>query len=165
MTLGVNVVEIAGDANKLLRQAKRPLPLRLKDNEPWDSAFALLTHAAVFTNLGLIVFTSHQVDVPLRYKLLTFFVLQHFYLVFMWFLKKIYPEVPLDVRHLNLKHQLIVKKHLDCVDDEDQGAHYHSALAQKQHGVWILDRDDEDDVVPPTKPLADLLSALACPVL
>lgn len=164
VTLATNVVEIAGDANKLLRQIKRPLPLRLKDNEPWDSAFALLTHGAVFTNLGLIVWTSHQVDVPTRYKLLTFFLLQHVYLIFMWFLRKIYPEVPVEVRHLNLKHHLIVKKHLDCVDDEDTTQNFHGALQSGTNasGVWILDRDDEDDdVLPPTKLLPDLLNALA----
>merc|ERR1719456_886736 len=38
-TLGMNVIECWGDAKMLLRTAKRPYPLRTKDNEPWDTAF------------------------------------------------------------------------------------------------------------------------------
>merc|ERR1719253_817966 len=146
-TLGTNVVEMAGDANKLLRQNKRPLVVRKKDNEPWDTVFALLTHFSVFTNLGMTVFTCHQLDLPLRHRCLLFFALEHVYLVSMWLLSKLRPAMPLEVRHLNLKHQLIVKKHLDCIDDEDLSASAAQVLGRQPHHVWILDRDDEEDDV------------------
>jgi hypothetical protein len=143
-TLGMNVIECWGDAKQLLRTSKRPYPLRTKDNEPWDTAFTLITHLAVFTNIGCVIFANTALDISFRSKILAFFLLEHVYFLVLIVLKSFFPPMPVEVRNLALKQAIIVKKHLEGATSEADGvlASFSMGAGHEPH---VLDRDDEDE--------------------
>ena len=59
-------------------------------------------------------------------------------------LKIALPEEPRDVRVMNWKQENIVRKHLDCVKEEDHEMRQ-NALQDKQYPMHITDRDEDND--------------------
>lgn len=57
-----NVMEIKGDAWKLLTVFQRPVPSGAEDIGTWQLIFTMLAAAAVITNAGLAVFTMSTFD-------------------------------------------------------------------------------------------------------
>lgn len=58
-----NVVEIKGDAWKLLKLYQRPIPASAEDIGMWQTIFLLISIAAVITNAGITVFTMDVLDI------------------------------------------------------------------------------------------------------
>jgi len=143
-TFGTNVIECWGDAGALLRASKRPHPLRARDNEPWDTAFALITHLAVFTNIALVVFADTELDLSMRHKIFYFFFLEHVYFGVLIVLKSFFPPMPVEVRNLALKQAIIVKRHLEGAAAESESV-LASTFATTAQEATVLDRDEDED--------------------
>jgi len=124
---------------------KRPLPIKVRDNEPWDTTFDILGVIALFTNGALVVFSSHEFDhCTIVEKIVIFFGIEHAVFFLRVLVKILLPECPRDVRILMLKQEHIIRKHLDCIDEEDHEIRQH-ALQDRYMPMEIADRDEDDD--------------------
>jgi len=134
-----------GDYKKLTNVFKRPFPIRVRNNEPWDTAMDIMGMVALVTNVAVVVFASKEFDAfTVVEKILVFFAIEHVVVVSRILLKIALPEEPRDVRVMNLKQENIVRKHLDCVEEEDHEMRQ-NALQDKQYPMHITDRDEDDD--------------------
>jgi hypothetical protein len=142
--LGSNLIEAWGDAHKMLRTCKRPYPGRAKDNEPWDTAFTLITHLAVFTNIGTAVFADTSLELTMTEKIIAFFLFQHAYFGVMLVVNYLFPPMPEAVKNLMLKQAMIVKKAVDgTMDDVSLVTAYQAPVILED--AEVKDRDDEDE--------------------
>jgi len=143
--LGSNIIEVWGDSHKMLRTCKRPFPTRSKDNEPWDSMFALVTHIAVIVNIATVVFCDTAMQITMPEKILCFFGLQHVYFLIQIALWIFFPSTPETVKNLVLKQNIVVKKAMEgTMDSADFSTPLGSATALELVDQ-VLDRDDDDD--------------------
>jgi len=139
------VLEVYLDAYKLVNLYRRPFPVRMRSNEPWDSAFDIMGIVAMFTNVALVVFTSSQFSAwTTTEKIMCFFLLEHLIVFARVVLKTAVPEVPERVVLAALKHDHLVHKYLDCVEEEDHTVK-HIAMQNSNARIEIFDRDDEDE--------------------
>ena len=58
MRVGASAVEIRIDAHKMCRTMRRPEPKGAQDIGSWCTILNVMSIAAVFTNLALVLFTS-----------------------------------------------------------------------------------------------------------
>jgi len=145
-----NIVEIWLDSTKLIKDMQRPFPVRVRNQEPWDTVFDLFSVIAIFTNMAVIIFSSKELESwTLNEKVVTFLVLEHIVFGIRFIVKCIYPEIPTKVNVLDLKHQHIVRKYIDRIEVEDHDLKRH-AHARRDSGdeafFEIYDRDDEEDM-------------------
>jgi hypothetical protein len=98
------IVESMIDVRGLCDSRQRPLPQRVRNNEPWDTAFEIYGFLAAVTNISLLVYGSHQfsgnTDVE---KLFLWLFLLHLVLFFKILTGWILPEMPRSVEMLKLK--------------------------------------------------------------
>lgn len=140
-----SILECYLDFKKLTKAFKRPLPVRVRDNEPWDTAFDLMGVIALFTNMAVLVFSSQEFDaLTVVQKILVFFALEHIVMLARILIKIILPVEPRDVTIMKMKQESMVKKHLDQVEEEDHEMRQH-ALQDRHFQMHISDRDEDDD--------------------
>jgi hypothetical protein len=138
------MIETALDKVKLFRLVQRPWPELVGHHEPWDTAFDLMGGAAMFTNIALVVFGSDQFDGYSRSDKITwFFVLENALLALRVAISVMLPARPADVAHVHQKHQLVVQKHLDCVETALDGTFFEDTAVTSK--VLIMDRDEAED--------------------
>merc|ERR1712079_507993 len=71
------VIECFLDQKKLVLLYRRPFPVPVANNEPWDTAFDLFGMLAVLTNTGVVIFSSHVYDHWSRaHKFMLFLVIE-----------------------------------------------------------------------------------------
>lgn len=147
LVLFFNLLEIYLDSTSLLSDMRRPLPVRVRDQEPWDTAFDVFSVVAIFTNLAVVIFSSTEfAEWSMTEKLVLFVLVEHliFGVRIAW--KAYFPAVPAEVRVLRLKHDHIVRKYLDHVEVEDDDLKRISANRYHDDVVNIADRDEDDEL-------------------
>eukprot|EP00397_Hematodinium_sp_SG-2012_P018645 GEMP01019107.1.p1 GENE.GEMP01019107.1~~GEMP01019107.1.p1 ORF type:complete len:720 (+),score=122.74 GEMP01019107.1:122-2281(+) len=145
--LVANLLEIYLDGDLLLDNLQRPFPVRVRDQEPWDTAFDIFSLIAMLSNLAVVIFASKElVDWSLTEKLVLFILLEHIILIIRIALKAYYPAIPAEVRVLRLKHDHLVRKYLDHVEVEDDDLKRMSATRNYHDHFVIADRDEDDEL-------------------
>ncbi len=115
-----NVVEIKGDAFKLINLHQRPVPKGCEDIGTWQDIFLVISVAAVVTNAGLTAFTMDVLDdysEALRFWIFILFQWVCFSLQF--FIMAIIPDVPEEIEIQQERTAFIVRKVIDQVADDN----------------------------------------------
>jgi len=120
-----NIVEIKGDAWKLLRLYQRPIPMSAEDIGTWQTIFLLISVAAVITNAGIVAFTSDTLD-EITEAIGNDDVRFWFFIGFQWTcflfqaaLMAIIPDVPEDVEIQMNRCEYLSQKVIDFVPDDE----------------------------------------------
>merc|ERR1719183_119230 len=138
------------DVKNLIETTQRPLPLKTRTNEPWDTAFDVYGMLACVTNIVLLVFGSKQyTGWTFTERLMVFLFLLHLVLFAKMIIKFIFPEVPRSVALLHLKQANMVHRCLENIKVEPQ----QDFSLFRQHGAdnfEIMEQDnfDDDDIEP-----------------
>jgi hypothetical protein len=144
------IVDSYFDVKNLTESTQRPLPIRSKTNEPWDTAFDIYGFLAAVTNMVLLVFASEEFgDWTFTEKLCLFILLIHMTFAAKIIVKWIFPEVPRSVELLHLKQANMVHRCLENIKVEPQ----QDFSLFRQHGsdsFEIMEQDvfDDDEVEP-----------------
>lgn len=144
------IVETILDVKNLTETTQRPLPVRMRTNEPWDTAFDIYGILAAVTNIVLLIFASEEFGTwTFTEKLVFFIVLIHMLLFAKLVVKAIFPEVPSSVDLLHLKQANMVHRCLENIKVEPQ----QDFSLFRQHGAdnfEVMEQDvfDEDEVEP-----------------
>jgi len=94
------------DHKKLVFLSQRPLPLPAADNEPWDTAFEVLSGVAILTNVGITIFTSTAFGSwKMSSRLLCFILLEHLAILIRWLAALFWPGGADRTEWLILEHQ------------------------------------------------------------
>merc|ERR1719491_1348047 len=124
--------------------------MRMRNNEPWDTAFDIYGTLATVTNLVLLVFASEEYATwTFTEKLMLFVLLIHMIFVAKIAIKVAFPEVPRSVILLHLKQVSMVHRCLENIKVEPQ----QDFTLFRQHGAnsfEVMEQDvfDEDDIEP-----------------
>jgi len=95
----------------LLRLYKRPIPLFAKDIGNWMSIIELLSYLSIFSNLGLLIFSSNTYSgLETSVKLILFSGLSVFYCVCKVVLDRLLPDIPRKVNELRIRFKYINDK-------------------------------------------------------
>jgi hypothetical protein len=144
--IGETILDVRG----LTETTQRPLPLRMRNNEPWDTAFDIYGVLATITNILAIVFASKEYAAwTVTEKLMLFIMLIHLVGAAKLLIKSIFPEIPRSVELLHLKQVNMVHRCLENIKVEPQ-----QDLSQfVSHGAdafEVLEQDimDDEDVEP-----------------
>ena len=87
--------EIRIDAWKLCYLVRRPDPVKTEEIGIWKSIVVSIAYIGVFTNSGIIIFTSGLLtDTSFKEKCIIFLVLEHALMLIIWVLKHIIPSYP-----------------------------------------------------------------------
>jgi len=144
------MVETLLDVKNLTENTQRPLPLKMRSNEPWDTAFDIYGVLAAITNLLLLIFASKQYsDWSFTIKLCLFIVFFHAIVLAKIVLMALFPVVPRSVNLLNLKQANMVHRCLENIKVEPQ----QDFSLFRQHGAdnfEIMEQDvfDDEDTEP-----------------
>jgi hypothetical protein len=133
------------DVKGLTEHTQRPLPIRVRTNEPWDTAFDIYGILAAVTNMTAIVFASKEYGTwTITEKLMLFIILIHMILFAKLIIKSIFPEIPRSVEVLHLKQIGMVHRaleHIKVEPQQDLAAFMQQAGEQPE----ILEQDIMDD--------------------
>mmetsp|Transcript_102855 Transcript_102855/g.160464 ORF Transcript_102855/g.160464 Transcript_102855/m.160464 type:complete len:777 (+) Transcript_102855:320-2650(+) len=92
------------DVKTLCESKQRPLPQKVRNNEPWDTAFEIYGYLAAATNITLLVFASSQFSGNSAVqKLFLWLFLLHLIMFFKIVTNWLLPEIPRSVEMLKLK--------------------------------------------------------------
>jgi hypothetical protein len=145
-TIGETVLDVRG----LTDLTQRPLPLRMRNNEPWDTAFEIYGFLAMITNISAIVFASNEYSLwTFTEKLMLFAVLLHLVLCAKFVVKFVFPVVPQSVQLLHLKQESVVQRCLANVAVEP-AQKMSQFMAEQADSFEIHEQDimDEEDAAP-----------------
>lgn len=138
------------DVKGLTEYTQRPLPIRTRTNEPWDTAFEIYGVLATITNITAIIFASKEFYIwTFTEKLCLFIVLLHMVLFARLLIKSVFPEIPRSVEILHLKQVGMVHRALENIKVEPQ----QDLTAFMQGGgdqFEVLEQDimDDEDLEP-----------------
>jgi hypothetical protein len=144
------MVETIIDVKNLTENTQRPLPIKMRTNEPWDTAFDIYGILATITNIVMLVFASEQYAAwTFTEKLMLFIYLFHMILFAELIIKSLFPVVPRSVALLNLKQANMVHRCLENIKVEPQ---QDFSLFRQSGGdsFEIMEQDifDDDDIEP-----------------
>jgi hypothetical protein len=144
------MVETVLDVRNLTETTQRPLPLKMRTNEPWDTAFDVYGILATVTNIVLLVFASKEYESwTFTERLMLFIMLLHMCLIAKFIIQFIFPVVPRSVALLNLKQANMVHRCLENIKVEPQQDF--SLFRQAGTDLFeIMEQDiyDDDDIEP-----------------
>jgi len=144
------MIETVLDVKNLTETTQRPLPIKMRTNEPWDTAFDVYGVLAAITNITMLVFASKQYENwTFTEKLMLFILIIHMILIAKLIIKFVFPEIPRSVALLNLKQANMVHRCLENIKVEPQ----QDFSLFRQHGAdnyEIMEQDifDDDEVEP-----------------
>mmetsp|Transcript_38893 Transcript_38893/g.91588 ORF Transcript_38893/g.91588 Transcript_38893/m.91588 type:complete len:764 (-) Transcript_38893:166-2457(-) len=114
------MLEIFLDMRRLTSIMQRPMPLKCRNNEPWDTAFEIYGALAAFTNVFLAVFTSKVYEgLTSTEKIVWFIFMEHCVILIYMALKSVLPEVPSSVTLLQMKQDNLVHRSLENIKVEE----------------------------------------------
>jgi len=119
-TLFACLVNLWLDMRKLLDTKQRPVPRKVRNIEPWDTAFEIYGMFAAATNLFLLIFSSQQYMFWTFTEKLCYFVFLEHYIIFcrIILVNHVFPSVPRSVQLLKLKQESIVHRSLENIKVE-----------------------------------------------
>merc|ERR1711865_1330524 len=89
------ILEIILDAHGIMEQKQRPIPTKVRNNDPWDMAFDIYGVIAAFTNVILLIFGSDLYDDwSLTEKLVLCVLLEHVVFFGRIVLRMVFPATP-----------------------------------------------------------------------
>lgn len=133
------------DVKGLTEFTQRPLPIRTRTNEPWDTAFDIYGILATITNITSIIFASKEFAVwTFTEKLMLFIVLLHMVLFAKLVITSIFPDIPRSVEILHMKQVGMVHRALEHIKVEPQ-QDLSAFMQQGGDGFEILEQDIMDD--------------------
>jgi len=133
------------DVKGLTEHTQRPLPIRTRTNEPWDTAFDIYGILAALTNMMAIVFASMEYGTwTFTEKIMLFILLIHMVLFAKMVIKAIFPEIPRSVEVLHLKQVGMVHRALEHIKVEPQ-QDLSAFMQQGGDQFEILEQDIMDD--------------------
>jgi len=140
------VVETTLDKMKFYKLYQRPMPLLVGTNEPWDTAFDVMSVFGMLTNMAIVVFATDEfANYTMTQKLTWFFVLENLMVASRLLLASLFPSRPTYVEALVQKHRVIGQKHLDCVETSLDVQPFVDPSAISARKVVITDRDEDQD--------------------
>jgi anoctamin-10 len=133
------------DVKGLTEYTQRPLPIRTRTNEPWDTAFDIYGILATITNITAIIFASNEFAMwTITEKLMLFIMLIHMVLFAKIVIKTIFPEIPRSVEVLHLKQVGMVHRALEHIKVEPQ-QDLSTFMQQGGDTYEVLEQDIMDD--------------------
>jgi len=144
------MIQTVLNVKNLTETTQRPLPMKMRTNEPWDTAFDIYGVLATATNIILLVFASQEYENwTYTEKLCLFILLVHMTLAAKMCIKAIFPEVPRSVALLHLKQANMVHRCLENIKVEPQQdfSLFRQAGADNFE-IMEQDNFDDDDVEP-----------------
>jgi hypothetical protein len=133
------------DVKGLTEHTQRPLPIRTRTNEPWDTAFDIYGALAALTNITAIVFASKEYATwTFTEKIMFFILLIHMVLFAKMIIKSIFPEIPRSVEVLHLKQVGMVHRALEHIKVEPQ-QDLSAFMQQSGDQFEVLEQDIMDD--------------------
>merc|ERR1719174_832710 len=145
-TIGQTVL----DVKSLTDTTQRPLPIKVRTNEPWDTAFDIYGFVACVTNVVLLVFGSEEYGQwTFTERLMIFMFILHLILGAKLLVMFLVPSVPQSVSLLHLKQANMVHRCLENIKVEPQ----QDFSLFRQHGAdnfEIMEQDvfDDEDIEP-----------------
>jgi hypothetical protein len=145
--IGETILDVRG----LTETTQRPLPVRLRNNEPWDTAFDIYGFLATITNVLAIIFASKEYGYwTYTEKLMLFIMVIHVVGFAKLLIKSIFPEIPRSVHLLNLKQVNMVHRCLENIKVEPQQDLSQFVQNHGQDTFEVMEQDmlDDEDVEP-----------------
>ncbi|CAD8105641.1 unnamed protein product [Paramecium primaurelia] len=102
-----NIIEIQVDKFKLIRVSRRPFPQGAATIGNWLIILEVITFFGIFSNSGLIVYTSQTIQTN---QIVIFSVLLVVFLALKYFIRFLVPDEPESATILNKRHQYVVDK-------------------------------------------------------
>mmetsp|Transcript_72529 Transcript_72529/g.137069 ORF Transcript_72529/g.137069 Transcript_72529/m.137069 type:complete len:789 (+) Transcript_72529:164-2530(+) len=154
------------DVKGITEVRRRPLPERVRTNDPWNVAFDIYGVLGVTTNITLLVFTSEQfTDITPTYRLVLWIFLLHAVFLSAWAVKALFPERPRSVELLrmqqaNMIHRCLENIKLDAQNTthQDYGLIRHQAKSER---IPILEQDMHDLDAEDDEPHFSVLGGIA----
>jgi hypothetical protein len=139
------LVETTLDKTKFYKLYQRPWPILVGSNEPWDTAFDVMSIFGMLTNIAIVVFaTDAFATYSMTEKLTWFFVIENLIIASRILFATLFPARPTYVENLVRKHRVVAQKHLDCVETSlDVQPFMDPSLSMRK--VVVADRDEEHD--------------------
>jgi hypothetical protein len=139
--IGETILDVRG----LTDMTQRPLPIRMRNNEPWDTAFDIYGFLATITNITVIIFASEEYgNWRATEKLMLFIMMFHVIIFAKIVIKAIFPDVPRSVELLHLKQQHMVHRCMENLKAEPQ-QDLSQFIADKSSGFEVMEQDIMDD--------------------
>lgn len=104
---GASIFKLQVDKEKLVRFMKRPLPQGAATIGNWLVILEVITFFGIFSNAGLVVYTSHAIK---ENQLVVFSSLLVFFLAVKYFIRFLVPSEPEAAIILNKRHQYVVDR-------------------------------------------------------
>jgi len=105
------------DVKGMTESRRRPLPLRVRDNEPWNTALDLYGFMACFTNITLLVFASHQYSGnSFPQRLFLWVYLLHVIFFFRLLIVNLFPAMPRSVETMRQKQEIVAHRCLENIE-------------------------------------------------
>jgi hypothetical protein len=140
------LVETSLDKAKFYKLYQRPMPILVGSNEPWDTAFDVMSILGMLTNIAIVVFaTDAFATYSMTEKLTWFFVIENMMIAVRLLVSTLFPARPAYVESMVLKHRVIAQKHLDCVETTLDVQPYLEPSTMSTRKVVVADRDEEHD--------------------
>lgn len=138
------MVEQVIDVKGLCEARRRPMPVQVANNQPWDTAFEMYGIIAAATNISLLVFASKQyIGNSIAERFFLWVYLAHIVLFFKMLVTVLLPEMPRSVETMRMKqeqqaHRCLENIHLEPEQD------FSMTRQQKSAGTKVYEQDHHD---------------------
>ena len=102
-----NIVEIQVDKYKLTKFCRRPIPSGAANIGVWQFIFQIISFLGIFTNAGLIAFTS---NIIFTRKIMFFTIFLLLFLGIKYLAMVFIPDIPNNVSMIKKRHKIIVER-------------------------------------------------------
>jgi len=144
------MIDTVVNVKNLTETTQRPLPIKMRTNEPWDTAFDVYGVFSAITNITMLIFASKQYENwTFTEKLCMFILMLHMVFLSKLIIKAIFPEIPRSVALLDLKQANMVHRCLENIKVEPQ-QDFSLFRQQGANNFEIMEQDiyDDDEIEP-----------------
>lgn len=114
-----NILEIQVDKTKLLFLSKRPNPVSVNSIGNWFYIFEILSFLAIFSNVGILVFTyNNYFELDNYGKVILYMALVFFYIIVKLCVARFIPDVSDMSIEIQNRHIYVIDKNCDGVAQE-----------------------------------------------
>jgi hypothetical protein len=138
------LVESWLDVKGIAETRRRPLPIKVPNNEPWDTAIEIYGWLAAFTNISLLVFASKQyAGNSMVQRSFLWVYLFHLVVFFKILVVALFPETPRSVETMRLKQEQMVHRCLENIKLEPE-QDFSMARHQRTVNPTVYEQDTQD---------------------